>query len=65
MALRCLDLTENDKGRMVVYQQGTGQERQTDEGVVVSWNESFVFVRYKGDIGSKATYPEDLSFSIK
>ena len=57
------DLTENDKGRMVEYRANAmhGQE----EGIITSWNDSFVLVRYGSDKGSKATRPEDLDFCIK
>lgn len=62
MAIAIHTLTENDKGRMVEY---IIEGHSTEEGVISSWNENFVFVRYKGDMGSKATRPEDLSFSLR
>ncbi|MFA5133072.1 MAG: hypothetical protein WC444_07135 [Candidatus Paceibacterota bacterium] len=55
------ELTENDKGRLVVYGTGTFKE----EGVLTSWNGTYIFVKYGQDVGSKATRPEDLSFSLK
>ena len=64
MAINIHTLTESDKDRLVVFQRGKGEATERDEGVITSWNKHFVFVRYKGDIGSKATYPDDLSFSL-
>lgn len=50
------DLTVNDIGRSVVYK---GKE----EGIITSFNDTYVFVRYTGDIRSKATRYIDLEFS--
>ena len=51
-------LISSDIGRKVVYKSFTGNE----EGVITSYNESYVFVRYGSDTGSQATRYEDLSF---
>jgi hypothetical protein len=45
-------------GDGVVYRSGGDAE----DGVITSVNSTYVFVRYRGDTGSKATYPEDLEF---
>jgi hypothetical protein len=55
-------LTEKDKGREVVYHvQGTINEF----GIISSWNERFIFVKYNGNQQSHATKPENLRFSIE
>lgn len=43
-------------GAGVVYTSPAGGE----DGVITSVNDTYVFVRYRGDFGSKATRPEDL-----
>lgn len=48
--------TEADLGRRVVYRT----RWNTEEGVVTSFNEKYVFVRYGDDHHSKATYPQHL-----
>ena len=58
------DLTEKDKGRMVIYRIN-GTSIRSEEGVITSWNDSVIFVQYKGDLGSKATYPKDLEWALK
>lgn len=50
--------TEEDIGRGVVYMPGHGQTNE--DGIITSVNDSYVFVRYAGDIHSKATRYEDL-----
>ena len=57
------DLTEKDKGRMVIYLESFSKRKE--EGVITSWNDSYIFVRYINDVGSKATRPNDLSWSYK
>ena len=67
-------LTENDKGRKVIYSRKgfEGIElpfsdvrfgNKFEEGIITSWNDSFMFIRYGKDIHSKATYPSDLIFT--
>lgn len=44
---------------------GVKVERRTgilEQGVITSVNDTYVFVRYKGDEHSKATYPDELNF---
>ena len=54
-----LDEARAGIGRLVIYGQW-----QPDEGVITSVNDRFVFVQYRGDLGSKATEPGSLRFSI-
>jgi hypothetical protein len=56
-------LTEEDKGREVVFFEPWGSRREF--GIISSWNERFIFVKYNGSWQSKATSPEDLRFSIE
>ena len=49
-------------GREVVFDlQGSKREF----GIISSWNERFIFVKYNGRQQSQATKPEDLRFSIE
>lgn len=52
---------QSDIGRQVVYQGGHPDDK--DEGVITSFNNAFVFVRYRGKIHSQATNPRDLTFT--
>jgi hypothetical protein len=52
-------LTESDLGRGVVYTPRTGPR---EDGVITSWNDKYIFVRYDGDRVSKATNPGNLDF---
>lgn len=54
-----IDPRPEDEGRRVVYVVRR-VPRHADVGVVTSWNDKYVFVRYGGDVGSKATRREDL-----
>jgi hypothetical protein len=49
-------------GARVVYRLFEGA-RSKQEGIITSSNASYVFVRYDGDTGSKATYASDLTFA--
>lgn len=53
--------TKADIGRRVVY-IGFGQDT---EGVITSFNDDFVFVRYGRDTGSQATRRADLEWVTK
>lgn len=56
-----IEPTDNDVGRKVVYRAhhpGT----QLEEGVITSFNESFVFVRYGSGTTSQATSRNDLEW---
>ncbi|MDR2095752.1 MAG: hypothetical protein LBP76_09585 [Treponema sp.] len=54
-------LTENDRGREVVF-DFRGSEREF--GIISSWNERFIFVKYNGSQQSQATDPMSLRWSI-
>ncbi len=50
-----------DIGRVVIYRMAhTGEE---EEGVITSFNDYCVFVRYGRDTGSKGTRREDLNWA--
>jgi hypothetical protein len=56
--------TEADIGRSVTYQGGHPDDR--DEGVITSFNERYVFVRYRKQHPSaagQATDPADLEWA--
>jgi hypothetical protein len=52
------ELTESDIGRKVEYHR---EYCHREYGVLSSWNEKFVFVRFKGPTG-ESCQPEDVSF---
>jgi hypothetical protein len=54
-------LTEHDRGREVVF-DSPGSKMEF--GIVSSWNDRFIFVKYNGSQQSQATNPEDLRFSM-
>jgi len=62
MGIQISKLRKKDKGRLVIYKQGTPQ---MEEGIIKTWNKTYIFVLYKGDYSSKATYPRDLTFASK
>ena len=54
------NLKEQDKGRSVIYTDGTGDK---EDGHITSWNDEFVFVDYgKSNGRGIATSSEDLDF---
>lgn len=53
--------TQADIGRMVRYQGGHPEDK--DEGVITSFNEKVVFVRYHGKQHSQATDRRDLTWT--
>jgi hypothetical protein len=57
--------TEKDIGRKVIYRAKSGQlsTLPPEEGVITSFTDLFVFVRYGGDTHSKATRPNDLEWA--
>lgn len=57
-------LTESDRGRSVVVRERLvplGHRLLLAHGTLTSWNDSFVFVRFKGP-GGEACRPEDVDF---
>jgi hypothetical protein len=53
-------LTEADIGRKVIYHR---EYCDRQEGVLSSWNSTYVFVRFKSPNG-EACEPEDVSFAV-
>ncbi len=51
-------------GAAVVYKL-FADARHFEAGVITSVNDSYVFVRYGDDTGSKATYASDLTLSSR
>ncbi len=54
-----IDPEADDVGRRVVYRPAHGA---VESGVITSFNESFVFVRYGNDTRGQATRREDLEW---
>ena len=52
-------LKDSDVGRRVRYHVFDGS---FEEGVITSWNDVNIFVRYGADIHSQSTTPSDLSW---
>lgn len=50
---------KNDIGRKVIYRQGHSLQ---EEGIITSFNNSGVFVRYGNNTGSQSTRREDLEW---
>jgi hypothetical protein len=46
-------------GQLVIYTPGSGPR---EDGVITSWNDKYIFVRYGADKISKATNPKYLDF---
>jgi len=55
--------TEADIGRLVYYTGNRYPGGEIEEGVITSFNESTIFVRYRGSIHAQGTSPEDLEWS--
>jgi hypothetical protein len=51
-------LIDADRGRKVIYHR---EYCEREEGEISSWNDRYVFVRFKGPNG-EACEPEDISF---
>lgn len=54
-------LSNNDLGRGVVYHS----HGVSESGVLSSWNEQYVFVRFDNDLHGKACRPDDVTFEFK
>ena len=48
-----------DIGRKVIYRAGHGN---AEDGVITSYNDSVIFVRYGNDVHGKGTRREDLEW---
>lgn len=63
-----IDPTADDVGRSVVYQRGWIDSHgcchlKLDDGVITSFNDTCVFVRYGSDKHSKGTRRQDLTWA--
>ena len=56
--------SENDIGRLVVYTGNRYPGGKLEEGIITSYNDHCVFVRYSGELHSKATSRKDLEWSF-
>ncbi len=54
---------QEDIGRVVLYQGGHPDDKA--RGVITSYNDYCVFVRYGNSVVSQATYRDDLTFEIE
>ncbi len=54
--------TTDDLGRKVIYHSPGGDK--VEEGVITSFNDRFVFVRYGSNTTSAATRREDLTWVV-
>jgi hypothetical protein len=59
-----IEPTDDDVSRLVIYRERSNIHRGHGErGVITSFNDSFVFVRYGTDAHSKATMRRDLEWA--
>ena len=56
------DLKESDVGRGVIYTGNRGWNGPDEAGVISSFNDANVFVRYDGKRQAQATSPADLEW---
>ena len=54
-------LTQEDIGRRVVYEK----QYTLDEGIISSYNDKYIFVKYGTCATAQVTSPEDLTFSFE
>jgi len=54
------DLTEKDVNRKVIYSSFNSKE----VGVISSWNDKYIFVRYGNKTFGEATDPNDLEYEL-
>jgi hypothetical protein len=59
-----IEPTKKDIGRKVYYTGNTYPGGEIEEGVITSFNEVSVFVRYGAKSGSEATSREDLEWTF-
>jgi len=55
---------ERDIGRKVIYQREWMKPDDIEYGVITSFNDKYVFVKYGSDTHSKATRREDLGWVL-
>lgn len=58
--MKIADLKDTDIGRHVIY---TAHHGAREEGVISSWNDTYVFVRYGRGSTAAATDPDQLEFA--
>jgi hypothetical protein len=56
-----IDEAKQSIGRKVIYRPSHSHAPVSEEGVITSVNDTYVFVRYGSQTTSAATYPRDLS----
>lgn len=59
MKIQNTELTEQHIGQSVVYRLW---HNEPEQGVITSFNDRYVFVRYGSNTTSQATSPEDLNW---
>ena len=64
MSIQIELLTEADKGRRVCYRPEHFNPAAGELGVISSWNNAFVFVRYGSSTRAAATDPKDLEWEL-
>lgn len=58
------DVTNKDVGRRVIYTEPVDHpHRKVEPGIITSFNEHYVFVRYRAGLTSAATRREDLAWA--
>ncbi len=57
-----IEPSESDIGRKVIYTGNRYPDGKIEEGVITSFNDYAVFIRYGADNQSKATSREDLEW---
>ena len=57
-----IEPTKDDIGRKVFYSDFKGD---LEHGVISSFNDDYIFVKYEGRYNTQATSREDLSWSVE
>jgi hypothetical protein len=60
-----IEPTQQDVGRRVCYVGNRFPGGKIEVGVITSFNQDWVFVRYGAETGSKATSRQDLKWEIQ
>ena len=58
--MKMIEPTKHDIGRKVYFKQEWMETKDWEYGLITSFNDNYVFVRYGTDTGSKSTYRKDL-----
>lgn len=59
-----IEPTKGDIGRKVIYTGNRSWKGQDEEGVITSFNDHTVFVRYGSDVHPKGTLRSDLEWAF-